>query len=323
MHLLRTIACFIGLAMFGLPAQAQPGDYPNRPVRLIVGYPPGGSTDLVGRLVAQGLSEKIGQPVIVENRPGGGGNIGAALAAKAPADGYTLYLVTVATAISATLYDNLQYDLARDFVGVSQTSSMTSFLVVHPSLPVHSVKELIAMAKAQPGKLEYASSGIGNSPHLAAEMFKLMAGVDMLHVPYKGTTPQVTDLLAGVVKVSFPTMPGVIEHVRNGKLRALAINSHERSPLVPDVPTMAEAGLPGYVDDAWNGVAVPAGTPQPIVDYLGEKMAEVMAMPDVQSKLAQAGARAVSSPPAKFNAYIHAEIGKWADVIKRANITLN
>jgi tripartite-type tricarboxylate transporter receptor subunit TctC len=299
------------------------GDYPNRPLHLIVGYPPGGSTDVAARLLAEGLGKKLGQAVIVENRPGGGGNIAAAYAAKQPADGYTLYQVTVATAISASLYDNLQYDLARDFVGVSQASSMTSFLVVHPSLPVNSVKELIAMAKAHPGQLNYASSGIGNSPHLAGEMFNLMAGVDITHVPYKGTTPMLTDLLSGVVKVAFPTMPGVVEYVRAGKLRALAINSNSRSPLFPDVPTMAEAGLPGYVDDAWNGVAVPAGTPPAIVDYLSKAIAEVLASPDLQQKFAMTGATAVSKPSAEFNAYIKSEIAKWRDVIKRAHISLN
>jgi len=325
MKKIKALFCMAALSLgcMNVAAAAAPADYPNRPLRLLVGYPPGGSTDLVARLVAQGLSEKTGQTVVVENLPGAGGNIAAATAAKAPADGYTLYLVTVATTISASLYDKLQYNLKKDFIGVSQASSMTSFLVVHPSLPVHSVKELIELAKAKPGQLDYASSGIGASPHLAGEMFKLMAGVDLVHIPYKGTTPQVTDLIAGVVKVSFPTMPGVIEHVRTGRLRALAINSEQRSPLVPDVPTMAEAGLPGYVDDAWNGVAVAKGTPEPIVSYLSEKMAEVMAMPEIREKLQQAGATAVSSQPAEFTAYIHSEIDKWANVVKKANVTLD
>jgi tripartite-type tricarboxylate transporter receptor subunit TctC len=322
MRLIRAIFCVSTLACWATAQAGAVGDYPNRPLHLIVGYPPGGSTDVAARLLAEGLGKKLGQAVIVENRPGGGGNIAAAYAAKQPADGYTLYQVTVATAISASLYDNLQYDLARDFVGVSQASSMTSFLVVHPSLPVNSVKELIAMAKAHPGQLNFASSGIGNSPHLAGEMFNLMAGVDITHVPYKGTTPMLTDLLSGVVKVAFPTMPGVVEYVRAGKLRALAINSNSRSPLFPDVPTMAEAGLPGYVDDAWNGVAVPAGTPPAIVEYLSKSIAEVLASPDLQQKFTMTGATAVSMPPAQFNAYIKSEIAKWHDVIRRAHITL-
>ncbi len=315
------LAC-VGLAGAGLAHAAGVGDYPSRPLHLVVGYPPGGSTDVVARLLAEGLGKKLGQAVIVENRPGGGGNIAAAYAAKQPADGYTLYQVTVATAISATLFDNLQYDLARDFVGVSQASSMTSFLVVHPSLPVHTVKELIALAKAHPGELNFASSGLGASPHLAGEMFNLMADVKLTHIPYKGTAPEMTDLLSGIVKIAFPTMPGVVEYVRGGQLRALAINSNTRSPLFPDVPTMAQAGLPGYVDDAWNGVAVRAGTPPAIVDYLSKAIAEVLATPEIQAKMAKVGAVPVSKTPDEFNGYIHTEVAKWRDVINRAHVSL-
>ena len=283
----------------------------------------GGSTDFVARVVADKLAERLGQTVIVENRPGAGGNIAAAVAAKAAPDGYTLYLVTVATAISASLYDNLQYNLATDFAAVSQASTMTSFLVVHPSLPVYSVKELIALAKSKPGELNYASSGIGNSPHVAGEMFKMMAGVDLVHIPYKGTAPQITDLVGGVVKISFPTMPGVIEHVKSGRLRALAINSTERSPILPNIPTMAEAGLPGYVDEAWNGVAAPAGTPKEIVNFLSAEIAKLMVMPEVQKKMAAAGTSPVSKTPEEFDAYVKSEIRKWGNVVKTANIKLD
>ena len=299
---------------------AQAADYPNRPIRVVVGYSPGGATDIVARVVADKLSSRFGQSVIVENRPGAGGNIAAAGAAKAAPDGYTLYFVTIATAISATYYDNLQYNLANDFAAVSQASAMPSFLVVHPSLGVHSVKELIALAKSRPGQLDFSSSGMGGSPHLSGEMFKIMTGVDMTHIAYKGTVPQVTDLLSGVVKVAFPTMPGVIEHIKSGKLRALAVNSKERNAVAPDVPTMAEAGVPGFVDEAWNGIMVPTGTPKDIVNLLSAEIVKIMAMPDVQEKLAAVGTIGVSSTPEDFDAYIKAEVRKWGEVVKTANV---
>jgi len=255
---------------------AHAAEYPSRPIRVVAGYSPGGATDIVARVVADKLSSRFGQPVIVENRPGAGGNIAAAAAAKAAPDGYTLYFVTIATAISATYYDNLQYNPATDFAAASQASAMPSFLVVHPSLGVHSVKELIALAKSQPGQLDFSSSGMGGSPHLSGEMFKIMTGVDMTHIAYKGTVPQVTDLLSGVVKVAFPTMPGVIEHIKSGKLRALAVNSKER-----------------------NAVA-----------------------PDVQEKFAAVGTTGVSSTPEEFDAYIKAEVRKWGEVVKTANVAV-
>lgn len=310
--------------LFGTAAvQAQTADYPNRPIRIMVGYSPGGATDFVARVVADKLTSKFKQSVIVENRPGAGGNIAAAAAAKAAPDGYTLYFVTIATAISATFYDNLQYKLATDFAPVSQASAMPSFLVVHPSLGVKSVQELIALAKSRPGQLNFSSSGTGGSPHLSGEMFKIMAGVDMTHIPYKGTAPQVTDLLGGVVKVAFPTMPGVIEHIKSGKLQALAVNSKERNPVAPNIPTMAEAGLPGFVDEAWNGIMVPAGTPKEIVNLLSAEIAKIMAMPDVQEKLAAVGTTGVSSTPDEFDAYVKSEIKKWGEVVKTANVSPN
>ena len=301
------------LLMFSSAAHAK---YPERPLKIVVGYAPGGATDVVARIMAEKLAERLGQPVVVENRPGAGGNIAAAAAAKAAPDGYTLYLVTIATAISATFYDELQYDLAKDFAAVSQASAMPSFLVVHPSLGVNSVKELIDLAKSRPGELDFSSSGTGGSPHLSGEMFKMMTGIEMTHIPYKGTSPQVTDLLSGVVKVAFPTMPGVIEHIKAGKLKALAVNSKERNPVAPEIPTMEEAGLPGFVDEAWNGFMVPSGTPKEVIDLLSREIAAIVAMPDVQANLAGVGTVGVASTPEEFDAYIDSEVEKWGKVVK-------
>jgi tripartite-type tricarboxylate transporter receptor subunit TctC len=275
---------------------------------------------MLGRLVGQKLGEAFNQTVIVENRPGAGGNLAAELVARAAPDGYTIYWITVGTAVGASLFPNLSYNILKDFAPVSQATSVTSFLVVHPSLPVKTVGELIALAKSQPGKLNYSSSGTGGSPHLAAEWFKSIAGVDLVHVPYKGTGPQLVDLLGGVVKVAFPTMPGVVPFVTQGKLRALAVSSAKRSPLLPDVPTMIEAGLPGYVATSWNGAVVPAGTPKEIVTRLNSEMVRILDMPDIKEKLSTGGADPVSSTPEQFGAFIEAETKKWAKVIKDAQI---
>jgi tripartite-type tricarboxylate transporter receptor subunit TctC len=294
--------------------------YPNKPIRIIVGFPPGGATDISARLVGQKLNESLGQPVVIENRPGAGSNIGAELAAKAAPDGYTLLLCTIANAINETLYRHLPFNFVKAFTPISQTTSYRSFLVVHPSLPVKSVKEFINLAKSTPVKLDYSSSGTGTTPHLAAEMFKSITGVDM--VPYKGTAPELNDLLAGVVKVAFETTPAVLTHVKAGKLRALAVNSAERTPLLPDVPTMSEAGLPGFVVTSWNGLVAPTGTPKEIVARLNGEIVKILRMPDINEKLSLMGADATGSSPDQFAAHIQQEIKKWAKVIKDVNIQL-
>lgn len=314
--LLLGLAVSFAIPSFAVRAQA----YPNKSVKIIVGYPPGGSTDVPARIVGQKLAEVLGQTVVVENKPGASGNIGAELAARAAPDGYTIFWVSIGTAVSASLFPTLSYNLFKDFVAVSQATSVTSFLLVHPTLPVRSVQELIDYIKAHPGELSYSSSGTGGSPHLAAEWFKARAGIELVHVPYKGTSPQTIDLLSGTVKVAFPTMPGMIEHVQQGKLRALAVTSPKRSALLPEVPTMIEAGFDGYVATSWSGAMVPTGTPAAIVQQLSVAINQVLAMPDVQQKLATSGADAVGSTPEAFKAFIEAETLKWGKVIKDAKI---
>jgi tripartite-type tricarboxylate transporter receptor subunit TctC len=314
---------FVALLVLGVVTGAFAQAYPNKPIRLIVGFPPGGSTDITARLVGQKLSISLGQPVVIDNKPGAGSNIGAETAAKAAPDGYTLLMCTIANSINYSLYKDLLYDLIKDFAPVTQTTSMLSFLVIHPSLPVRSVKELIALAKSKPGELNYASSGVGNSPHLAGEMFKMMAGVDMVHIPYKGTGPELNDLLAGHVKIAFETTPAVLPHVKEGKLLALAVNSAKRTPLLPNVPTMSEAGVPGFEMTSWNGLAFPAGTPKEIVTRVYQETVRAVQMPDVREKLSSLGADPVGSTPEQFAAHIQAETKKWAKVIKDANVKVD
>ncbi len=316
LFLLMALGVCTAISSFAVRAQA----YPTKAVKIIVGYPPGGSTDVPARIVGQKLAEVLGQAVVIENKPGASGNIGAELAARAAPDGYTIFWVSIGTAVSASLFPSLSYSLFKDFVAVSQATSVTSFLLVHPSLPIFSVQELIDYIKKHPGELSYSSSGTGGSPHLAAEWFKARAGVDLVHVAYKGTSPQIVDLLSGTVKVAFPTMPGMIEHVKQGKLRALAVTSAVRSPLLPEVPTMIEAGFDGYVATSWSGAMVPAGTPGSIVQQLSVAINQVLAMPEVQQKLAVSGADPVGSTPEAFKAFIEAETLKWGKVIKDANI---
>jgi tripartite-type tricarboxylate transporter receptor subunit TctC len=232
-------------------------------------------------------------------------------------------MCTIANSINYSLYKDLYYDLIKDFAPVTQTTSMLSFLVIHPSLPVRSVKELIALAKSKPGELNYASSGVGNSPHLAGEMFKMMAGVDMVHIPYKGTGPELNDLLAGTVKIAFETTPAVLTHVKDGKLLALAVNSAKRTPLLPNVPTMSEAGVPGFEMTSWNGLAFPAGTPKEIITRVYQETLKAIQIPEVREKLSSLGADPVGSTPEQFAAFIQAETKKWAKVIKDANVKVD
>ena len=298
------------------PAAAQ-GAYPTKPVRLVVPFPPGGTTDILARAVAQKLSETWGQQVIVDNRPGAGGNIGSELVAKSAPDGYTLLMGTVGThAINPSLYAKMPYDHVKDFTPVILVAGVPNVLVVNPSLPVNSVSELIAYGKANPNKLNFASSGNGTSIHLSGELFRTMTGVQMTHVPYKGSSPALTDLIAGQVQLMFDNLPSSLQFIKAGKLRALAVTSAERSSALPDVPTLAESGLPGFEASSWFGVLAPAGTPNDIVAKLNTAIAGWLATADAKEKLAAQGAIAAGGAPDAFVRHIAAESAKWAKVVK-------
>ncbi len=298
-------------------ALAQAPAYPSKPIRLVVPFPPGGATDILAREVAQKLTEAWGQSVVVDNRPGAGGNIGAELVARAAPDGYTLLMGTVGThAINASLYAKLPYDHVKDFAPVILVAGVPNVLVVNPALPVNTVAELIAYAKANPGKLNFASSGNGTSIHLSGELFKVMAGVQMTHVPYKGSAPAVADLISGQVQLMFDNLPPSLPQIKAGKLRALAVTSATRAPALPDVPTIAEAGLPGFEASSWFGVLAPAGTPPAIVARLNAEIAKWLASPEAREKLSKQGANAAGGSPEDFAKHIAAETTKWAKVVK-------
>lgn len=304
------------IAMFAaaMPVAAQ--TYPTKPVRLIVPYPPGGGTDTLARVLSQKLSEALGQQVVIDNRPGAGANIGTELAAKAPADGYTLLMAAISNAISASLYSKLNYDLVRDFAPITLLATTPHVLVVHPSLPAKSVKQLIVLAMARPGQLAYSSSGSGTPSHLGGELFDAMTGVKMTHVPYKGGGPSVIALLGGEVSVSFATMPSVIFQVNAGKLRALAVTTAQRSPSAPQLPTVGEAGVAGYEMGSWYGLLAPAGTGKDIVARLNAESARVLKLADVKQRLDASGFEALISTPEEYGAFTKSEIEKWAKVVK-------
>jgi len=290
-------------------------DYPTRPVRLVVGFPPGGSADIVTRLIAQSLTERLGQSFIVDNRPGAGSNIGTESVVRADPDGYTLLSVSVANAINATLYSKLNFDYMRDFAPVASIDIVPNVMEVNPSVPAKTVPEFIAYAKANPGKISMASGGIGSSPHVAGELFKMMTGVDMLHVPYRGVAPATTDLLAGQVQVLFDTVPASIANIRAGKLRALAVTTKTRSEALPDVPAMAEF-LPGYEASSFHGIAAPKGTPAEIVDKLNKEINAALAAPKLKARLADLGGTVLTGTPADFGRFMAEEIETWGRVVK-------
>ena len=315
--LLATMACAIAPA-----AHAQA--WPDRPIKLVSPWPAGGSNDTFSRLLATRLSTTLGQPVVVENRPGATGTLGVTTVARAPADGYTLVMgssPTHATALS--IYPQLAYHPIRDFAPVTLVGSSANALVVHPSVPARSVAELIALAKAQPGKLTYASTGAGSSQHLSAELFKVMAGVDMLHVPYKGAAPAITDMVAGHVNLGFHNLVDVLPHVKAGTLRLLAVTSNRRTKPLPDTPTIAEAGVPGYQAEVWFGVFAPAGTPRPVVERLHRELSAALAEPDIRAKFDAAGLDIVGSGPDAFARYLQDEVAKWSDIVRRADVKPN
>ena len=298
--------------------------YPARPVRMLVGFPPGGGTDIVGRIVAQKLAENLGQQVIVENRGGATGMVAAELAAKAPPDGYTIMMAHIAAmSILPSLYPKMQYDTARDFAPVTLAAIGPNLLVVHPSLPVKSVKELITLAKSRPGQLHYASPGSGSVQHLSAELFKLQAKVDMLHIPYKGSGQSIVDLIAGHVQLNFDSVPPVLGHVRQGRLRALAVTSAKRSALLPEIPTVNESGLPGFDMGTWWGLVAPAAVSKDIVAKLHAESIKVLQLPDVRERLANVGAEPGGNTPDQFGAFIRSESVKYARIVKDANIKID
>jgi tripartite-type tricarboxylate transporter receptor subunit TctC len=293
--------------------------YPTRPVRIIVGYPPGGGTDITARLIGQWLSERLGEQFVIENRPGAGSNIATEAVVRAPPDGYTLLLAATANAINATLYDKLNFNFIRDIVPVAAISDVPSVMVVHPSFPAKTIPEFIAYAKANPGRINMASAGIGDGTHVSGELFKMMAGVNMIHVPYRGGAPALADLLGGQVQVFFAGMAASIEYIQTGKLRALAVTIATRSETLPDIPTVSEF-LPGFEASAWYGVGAPKNTPAEIVAKLNKEINAGLADPKLKARIADMGGMALPGSPADFEEHIAAETEKWARVIRAANI---
>jgi len=312
-----TIACL--LAAMTMPALAAENaqSYPSKPIRLVVPFTPGGSTDILARVIGMKLTEAWGKQVVIDNRPGAGGNIGVDLVAKSLPDGYTLVMGHIGTfGVNPTLYPKLPYDPIRDFQPITLVALVPNMLSVNPSLPVKSVKELIALAKAKPGTINFGSGGNGSAAHLAGEYFKLMTKTEITHIPYRGTSPAVTDLIAGQIQMIITGVPPTLNFVKTGKLRALAVATSKRLALLPDLPTIAEAGVPGYEATQWYGVLAPAGTPRPIVDKLNAEMAKAIKGPDVREKLAADAAEPVGNSPEEFGAFIKKEIARWAPVVK-------
>jgi tripartite-type tricarboxylate transporter receptor subunit TctC len=322
LHQLRALLMASAILLMAvLPAQAQ--NYPSKPIRIIVAYTPAGTTDILARAIGQKMSESWSQPVIVENRPGAAGNIGTELAAKATPDGYTLIMGTAGThGINVSLYRKLNWHSLRDFAPVSLAAMVPNIMVVNNSLPIKSVKELIAYAKANPGKLSYGSPGNGSTAHLSMELFKSMTGTNLVHIPYKGSAGVLADVMGGQIAVTIDNMPVYLPQVKAGKIRALAVSPAKRSTAAPDIPTIAEAGVPGYDSGAWFGLLAPAGTPRAIVEKLSVETARILKLPDVSKRISELGAEPVGSTPAQFTALIKDEIAKWAKVIKDANVEL-
>ncbi|MDF1486105.1 tripartite tricarboxylate transporter substrate binding protein [Ramlibacter sp. H39-3-26] len=313
----------LATALAGPAAQAQgAAAWPAKPITLIVPFPPGGPTDLVARVLGQQLSEQLGQPVIVDNRPGANGNIGNGMVAKAAPDGYTVLYNTSSIALSPALYKHMTYDVQRDLAPVALTAVVPLALVVHPSVPASNVKEFIAYAKAQGGKLSYGSAGNGNVTHLTAFQFVRNAGIDAVHVPYRGSAPADVDLVAGQISFLTDTINSVAPFVRDKRLKILAVTTAKRISLFPDVPTLAESGMPGFEAGAWQGVMVPAGTPRPIINRLNTEILKALKTPAVLEKLALQGAEPLSSTPDEYGTYLKAELARWAGVVKATGVTL-
>jgi len=301
-----------------LPAKAQPAAWPTKPIKLVVGYAAGGATDVIARIVAVELGKQLGQPVLVDNRAGANSNVGAEVVARAPADGYTLYIYTIANTINASLYDKLGYDPLKDFEPMGLIAKVPNILVVNPQLPVKTLADYVSFAKSSPNGVTFASSGSGSSIHLSGELFKAASKAPMLHVPYRGSAPAVTDLLGGQVQSMFDNAPSVLPHVRGGKLHAIAITSAQRSPLLPDVPTVAESGSPGFDVQSWFGIAGPAGTPQPVVQRVNAELVKALALPEVRQRLLNLAATPEPGTPAQMRSWMQSETRRWREVVKQS-----
>ena len=320
MNRLSSRAVVVGCALCAATPAALGQAYPTKPVRMIAASSPGSAVDIVARIVAQKLGEQLGQQVVVDNRAGAGGNLGAELAAKAAPDGYTLFMGTPAHAINTGLYRKLNYDLIRDFSPVTQVTSGQYVVVVHPSLPAKSIRELIALARGKPGQLNYASAGSGNATHLAGELFASATRIKLVHVPYKGSGPAVTDLVGGQVQLMFANLVAALPQVKTGRIRALAVTGQTRAAAAPELPTVIEAGVPGYVVTSWFGVLVPVATPRELIMKLNAELARTMSAPDVRDRLAADGAEPTTGTPEQFGVFLRAEITQWTKVVKEAGI---
>ena len=317
---MQKVAVWItGIALATLATLAHAQAWPSKPIKWVVPFAPGGTTDILARTVGEKLALALGQPVIIENKPGAGGGLGADFTAKAAPDGYTIMGGTISThAINASLYKNLPYDPVKDFVAITLIARVPNMLVINPAVPAKDVKELIALLKASPNKYSFASSGNGTSQHLSGELFKSMSGTDMQHIPYKGSPPALQDVMGGQVTMTFDNITTAWPLAKAGKLRALAVTTAKRSSIAPDVPTLAESGLPGFEVGSWQGVFAPAGTPPEIVKRLNAEIVKALNLPDVREKLSGLGAEIVADSPEEFSALVKAEVVKWADVVKKS-----
>lgn len=319
-------ALVVATALFATSAHSAspaPSTYPTRPIRIVVAYTPAGTTDILARIIGQKMNEAWGQPVIIDNRPGANGNIGTEYAAKAQPDGHTFLMTTAGPhGINPSLYNKLGYDAVKDFTAVSLVAIVPNVLVINNAIPVKDVKGLIAHLKTNPGKLSYGSPGVGSTAHLSTELFKSMTGINIVHVPYKGSAGVLSDVMGGQIAMTMDNLPPYLPQIKAGKIRALAVTPAKRSPALPDVPTVAEAGVPGYVSSAWFGLVAPAATPKDVISKLAAETARVVQLPDVKPRIADLGAEPVGGTPAEFSSHIKAEIAKWAKVIKDANVEL-
>jgi tripartite-type tricarboxylate transporter receptor subunit TctC len=310
------------LALAAVAAGAAAQQYPSKPVRFVVPFVAGGPTDIQGRMLGEKLSQRLGQQFIIDNRGGAGGNIGMELTAKAPPDGYTIVIATVGTwAVNPSLYKNMPFDPVRDFAPITQISTSPGVLVVHPSVPIRSVKELISLAKARPGKLDYGSSGIGGFGHISGALFCLMTNTQMVHIPYKSSAPSLTDLIAGQIQVLFNNAISTVPFIKSGQVRALAVTSIKRMPALPELPTIDESGVKGYDNSSWSAVGAPAGTPKEIIARLNSELNQILKLPDIQERSAAGGAVIIGGTPEQFGDYLKSEIAKFARVVKDAKIT--
>jgi tripartite-type tricarboxylate transporter receptor subunit TctC len=316
-------ALVLAAGLAGATSLAGAQNYPARSIRFVVPFAPGGGNDILGRIVAQKLHESLGVPVVVDNRGGAGGTIGTDIVSKSPPDGYTMLINNVSLAVNVTLYSKLPYDTLKDLEPVSLAGRQPNILVVHPSLPVRSVKELLALAKAKPGQLAFASGGIGSSSHLSAELLKYMTKIDLVHVPYKGMGPALIDLVSGQTQLAMATMASALPHIRNKRMRPLAVSTGKRVAVVPDVPTMMEAGVKDFEYSTWYGVLVPAGTPQAVITRLNAELVKALAMPDVKERFGAQGVEPGSTTAQEFKAFLNAEVKRWAPVIKASSMKVN